>query len=238
MKLPRTIPSIPRQRDGTIPALDPVVARTWAGERAALRPLEQAESGALLAVFEGMSVASRADRYLVGLPALPASMLAALTAVDGYDHSAWLATILGLGALVTLDVWHARRPHEVRFREALTWSCNTYFAHVAETLQPGELGQMLRRTALLGATGLARDEATADFREPQNAAEEQLAVLGVVGVRVTPLELAEAYRWLALQMAAHLQSGASQVVMSGLRARAASMLSAPSRRRKVAAARR
>jgi len=106
-------------------------------------------------------------------------------------------------------------------REALTWSCNTYFAHVAETLPPGELGQMLRRTALLGATGLARDEATADFREPQNAAEEQLAVLGVVGVRVTPLELAEAYRWLALQMAAHLQSGASQVVMSGLRDSAA-----------------
>jgi tellurite resistance protein TerC len=35
---------------------------------------------------------------------------------------AWLATILGLGALVALDVWHARRPHEVRFREALTWS--------------------------------------------------------------------------------------------------------------------
>ena len=93
MKLPRTIPSIPRQRDGTIPALDPVVARTWAGERAALRPLERGEAGPLLAVFEAMSVASRADRYLVGLPALPASMLAALTAVDGYDHSAWLATI-------------------------------------------------------------------------------------------------------------------------------------------------
>jgi tellurite resistance protein TerC len=35
---------------------------------------------------------------------------------------AWLATIFGLGALVALDVWHARRPHEVHFREAMTWS--------------------------------------------------------------------------------------------------------------------
>ena len=34
----------------------------------------------------------------------------------------WFATILGLGALVALDVWHARQPREVRFREALTWS--------------------------------------------------------------------------------------------------------------------
>ncbi|HEV2136364.1 MAG TPA: penicillin-binding transpeptidase domain-containing protein [Terracidiphilus sp.] len=106
-------------------------------------------------------------------------------------------------------------------REALTWSCNTYFAHVAETLQLGELGQMLRRTGLLRATGLARNEATAEFREPHSTAEEELAVLGVVGVRVTPLELAEAYRWLALEMAAHPQSQAAQVVGSGLRDSAA-----------------
>lgn len=106
-------------------------------------------------------------------------------------------------------------------REALTWSCNTYFAHAAETLQPGELGQMLRRTGLMGVTGLARNEATADFREPQTTAEKQLAVLGVAGVRVTPLELAEAYRWLALEMAVHPQSEAAQVVLSGLRDSAA-----------------
>ena len=38
-------------------------------------------------------------------------------------------------------------------REALTWSCNTYFAEVARTLHPGELGQLLRPTGLLGVTG-------------------------------------------------------------------------------------
>jgi|HubBroStandDraft_5_1064220.scaffolds.fasta_scaffold16041_2 cell division protein FtsI/penicillin-binding protein 2 len=101
-------------------------------------------------------------------------------------------------------------------REALTWSCNTYFAAMARTLHPGELGQLLRPTGLLGVTGLARDEAVAEFREPVSADAEQLALLGVEGVRVTPLELAEAYRWLAMELAAHPDSNAAQVVRMGL----------------------
>jgi cell division protein FtsI/penicillin-binding protein 2 len=101
-------------------------------------------------------------------------------------------------------------------REALTWSCNTYFAAVARTLHAGELGQLLRPTGLLGVTGLARNEAVAEFREPDSADAEQLTLLGVEGVRVTPLELAEAYRWLAMELAAHPDSDAAQVVRMGL----------------------
>ncbi|MGA2341284.1 MAG: penicillin-binding transpeptidase domain-containing protein [Terracidiphilus sp.] len=101
-------------------------------------------------------------------------------------------------------------------REALTWSCNTYFAAVARTLRPGELGQLLRPTGLLSVTGLARDEAPAEYREPDSVDEEQLTLLGVEGVRVTPLELAVAYRWLALELAAHPGSDAVQVVREGL----------------------
>jgi len=101
-------------------------------------------------------------------------------------------------------------------REALAWSCNSYFAAVARTLRPGELGRLLHRTGLLGATGLARDEALAEFREPDSQEAEQLALLGVEGVRVTPLELAVAYRWLALELAAHSDSAATQVVRTGL----------------------
>ncbi|MGA2570926.1 MAG: penicillin-binding transpeptidase domain-containing protein [Terracidiphilus sp.] len=101
-------------------------------------------------------------------------------------------------------------------REALTWSCNSYFAAVARTLAPGDLGRLLRPTGLLGATGLAREEAEAEFREPQTVEAEQLALLGVEGVRVTPLELAAAYRWLALELAAHPDSAAARVVSAGL----------------------
>jgi cell division protein FtsI/penicillin-binding protein 2 len=101
-------------------------------------------------------------------------------------------------------------------REALTWSCNTYFAAVARTLHPGELGRLLRPTGLLGVTGLARDEAVAEYREPDSVDAEQLALLGVEGVRVTPLELAAAYRWLAIELAAHPDSDAAHVVRKGL----------------------
>lgn len=101
-------------------------------------------------------------------------------------------------------------------RAALTWSCNTYFAAVARTLHPDELGRLLRPTGLLSVTGLAHDEAAAEYRDPESVDAEQLALLGVEGVRVTPLELAAAYRWLAIELAAHPDSDASQVVHAGL----------------------
>jgi cell division protein FtsI/penicillin-binding protein 2 len=101
-------------------------------------------------------------------------------------------------------------------REALTWSCNTYFAAVARTLRSGELGQLLRPSGLLGLTGLTHDEAVAEFREPDSDDAKQLTLLGVEGVRVTPLELAAAYRWLAMELAAHPDSDAAQVVRAGL----------------------
>jgi tellurite resistance protein TerC len=34
----------------------------------------------------------------------------------------WLATVAGIGVLVAIDLWQARRPHEVGFREAAVWS--------------------------------------------------------------------------------------------------------------------
>ena len=101
-------------------------------------------------------------------------------------------------------------------REALAWSCNSYFAAVARTLQPGELGQLLQPTGLLAVTGLSPSEAVAEFREPETEAEEELAVLGTAGIRITPLELAIAYRWLAMQLESDLHSTAAQVVSAGL----------------------
>jgi cell division protein FtsI/penicillin-binding protein 2 len=101
-------------------------------------------------------------------------------------------------------------------QEALTWSCNSYFAAVARSLQPGELGRLLRPTGLLGPTGFAHPEAIAEFREPNSPDSQQLALLGINGVLVTPLELAAAYRWLALELAAHSDSDAARVVRAGL----------------------
>ena len=101
-------------------------------------------------------------------------------------------------------------------RQALTWSCNTYFAAVAGTLAPGELRNLLAPSGLLSQTGLAGSEATAVFRAPKTPDQNRLTLLGVDGVQVTPLELAAAYRWLAIQLAAHADSAAAQVVQAGL----------------------
>ncbi len=101
-------------------------------------------------------------------------------------------------------------------RNALAWSCNTYFAEVARALRPDELGALLRSTGLLATTGLARDEAVAQFRDPHTTEDAQLTVLGVENIRVTPLELAVAYRRLAEGIAAHRDSAAATIVQSGL----------------------
>ena len=101
-------------------------------------------------------------------------------------------------------------------RQALAWSCNTYFAQVARSLRPGELDSLFRASGLLAATGLAPGEAIAEFRPPQSPDETELALLGVEGVRITPFELAEAYRWLAREFAAHPDSRATQTVLAGL----------------------
>jgi len=101
-------------------------------------------------------------------------------------------------------------------RQALAWSCNTYFANLADALAPGELRRLLAPTGLLGQTGLASGEACAQLRDPQTPNQARLALLGVEGVRVTPLEFAVAYRWLALQLAAHPGTPATETVRAGL----------------------
>lgn len=101
--------------------------------------------------------------------------------------------------------------------EALAWSCNSYFAAMARALRPGQMKTLLEATRLLDPTGLTPGEALAEFHEPSSLEEQQLAVLGLSDIRITPLELAVAYRWLANEVAKHPESAAAQTVASGLR---------------------
>lgn len=101
-------------------------------------------------------------------------------------------------------------------RGALAWSCNTYFAALARTLPPARIEGMLRPTGILGPTGLAGEESVADFRPPSTAEDAGLTVLGLAGVRVTGLELAAAYRWLALRLSADSGSAAATTVLGGM----------------------
>ena len=65
------------------------------GRVVALRPLRRGERDPLLAVFDAMSSASRARRYLTGMVRLPSTTLELLTDVDGHRHVAWLASMHG-----------------------------------------------------------------------------------------------------------------------------------------------
>ncbi len=101
-------------------------------------------------------------------------------------------------------------------QQALTWSCNSYFAELAGLMTPEELRRALSARGLLAATGLSVHENLADFREPRTREQIQLAALGVEGIRVTLLELAEAYRSLAIALGAHPETVAAKTVTAGL----------------------
>jgi len=101
-------------------------------------------------------------------------------------------------------------------QQALTWSCNSYFAELAGILESEDLHKALSARGLLGATGLTPQESVAAFRQPRSREEVQLAALGVEGIRVTLPELAEAYRSLAIELAAHPDTKAARTVRAGL----------------------
>jgi cell division protein FtsI/penicillin-binding protein 2 len=100
--------------------------------------------------------------------------------------------------------------------QALTWSCNSYFAELAGSLTPEELHRALSERELLAFTGLVPQESAAEFRLPRTREQVQLAALGVEGIRVTLPELAEAYRSLEIELKAHRDEKAAQVVQEGL----------------------
>jgi cell division protein FtsI/penicillin-binding protein 2 len=100
--------------------------------------------------------------------------------------------------------------------QALTWSCNSYFAELAGMLTPEELRKALSERNLLASTGLKAGENMAAFDMPRTKEQIQLAALGVEGIRVTLLELAEAYRSLAIELSAHPESMAARTIRAGL----------------------
>ena len=154
----------PDRRDG-----DHVVVPISRGGTALLRPLWPGETEPLLAVFEGLSPASRADRYLVGAPRLPSTMLKALAAVDGRDHVAWLASVDGAPAGIARYVRVGPETVEVAFE-------------VADAHQGRGLGTVLLDTVTTVAVthGVRRVQATV---LPANA--PSLALLARLGIPLT-----------------------------------------------------
>ena len=140
------------------------------GGTADLRPLGPGEAEPLEAVFAGLSPASRLDRYLTAMVRLTPTMVKALTAVDGTDHVAWLASVAGAPAGIARFVRTAPDTAEVALE-------------VVDAHQGRGLGAVLLDsvTTVAAATGVRRVEATVGTT---NHASRRL--VAAIGVRLHP----------------------------------------------------
>jgi cell division protein FtsI/penicillin-binding protein 2 len=111
------------------------------------------------------------------------------------------------------DCTHPILAMPVRPDTALAYSCNCFVAHAAERFDHGELSRELEHLGFASRTGLiAGPEAHGTVATATTLDAVRLQAIGEAGILVTPLELALAYRNLAME------SGASEMlpVLAGL----------------------
>jgi cell division protein FtsI/penicillin-binding protein 2 len=100
---------------------------------------------------------------------------------------------------------------------ALAYSCNNFFARMALRLTPAELARALAQWGFTSPSRLAGDELSGEIFAARTPGELQLEALGEYGIHVTPLELLQAYRRLAVRRRDAATHGASlKVVFEGL----------------------
>jgi cell division protein FtsI/penicillin-binding protein 2 len=98
-----------------------------------------------------------------------------------------------------MDCTHPSQVKELDASSAIAYSCNSYVAEVALRLNGAELAELLRRAGFDSPTSLVDHEARGRIDTPSAQEDLQLEALGYRGIEVTPLELLEAYRQLALR---------------------------------------
>jgi RimJ/RimL family protein N-acetyltransferase len=163
-----------------------------------LRPLGRGEIGPQVAVLDRMSDESRWQRFLTAMPArLPRSAQAALAAVDGHRHVAWLASVDGSPAGVARSVEYEPGTAEVAFEvvdahhgrgigslllEAVTTVAACHgVRRLSATVHPGNLASV-RLLHHVGVRLRAVDgllEGTSELRLPTPARLDRAAVLTV-----------------------------------------------------------
>lgn len=174
------------------------------------------ESGKLLA-SKNLDVA--ATRLATPGSTIKPFVLAALLKFPGFDPHARLMCRRKLNISGhALDCSHPTTPEALNATEALAYSCNSYFAESSKVLRKDVLIRELRQRGLTSATGLAPTEAIGRIRSPKTNDEARLLALGADLIEVTPLELASAYRKLALDIAEPGASAQRILIASGLRA--------------------
>jgi penicillin-binding protein 2 len=102
-----------------------------------------------------------------------------------------------------LDCTHPQTAQPLDPAAALAYSCNSYFTSVATRLTPAQLHDSLVRDGFQSLTGLTPEEVAGKVALARSTEQLQLQAIGEWGIDVTPLELASAYRNVALRQMNH-----------------------------------
>jgi penicillin-binding protein 2 len=97
-----------------------------------------------------------------------------------------------------LDCTHPDLKQPLDAANALAYSCNSYFTTVALRLTPAQLQASFVNDGFTSATSLVAGEASGDVERAHSSTQLQLQAIGEWGIKITPLELARAYRRIAL----------------------------------------
>jgi cell division protein FtsI/penicillin-binding protein 2 len=100
---------------------------------------------------------------------------------------------------------HPQLDVAVAAKQALAYSCNRYFAELADRISPAQAAAILTRYGLSHAPA------------PLSREQKELLVLGVAGILVSPAQMAAAYRRLALQLDRAKPPSVLDAVRDGLR---------------------
>jgi cell division protein FtsI/penicillin-binding protein 2 len=100
--------------------------------------------------------------------------------------------------------------------QALAYSCNRYFAELAQRFPPEQLMDVSNEYQFSTPPHLFPAEAQGKLRIPATTEQAELFVLGMEGIQITPAQIASAYRKLALQLKNAPASSPSHPVLLGL----------------------
>jgi len=100
---------------------------------------------------------------------------------------------------VEMDCTHPVQIAELDASDAIAYSCNSYVSQVATRLNDSELVEVFRRAGFDSPSKLVAHEARGRIRLPSDSDSLRLEALGYRGIEVTPLELLQAYRRLAIR---------------------------------------
>jgi len=172
-------------------------------------------SGVVLDLKTGRRVAIFRLAEAESLRSTPGSILKPLFLAAALQHQQVLprSTVFCRRDLrITADDrdWNLACTHpqsEVAFTapEALAYSCNRYFAALADRVPPEQA------SAILEHYGLGQ------VKTPETREQKELLVLGVAGIAVSPMQIANAYRKLALELDDTRSPGVLDAVREGLR---------------------